>query len=50
MTTVWKVVDGWITVAVCYTKEDAEVCKAALEKLRAEKAEAEKRMKRMWRW
>lgn len=44
LTTVWKVLDGWGTVAICYTKEDAEVCKVALEKLRTEKEEAEKRM------
>lgn len=42
LTTIWKVLDGWTTVAICYTKEDAEVCKTALEKLRAEKANAEK--------
>lgn len=44
LTTVWNVLDGWRTIAVCYTKEDAEACKVALEKLRADKAEAEKRM------
>ena len=44
MTTIWRVCDGWNTVAICYTKEDAEACKAALEKLRADKAEAEKMM------
>lgn len=44
LTTVWKVLDGWRTIAICYTKEDAEACKVALEKLRTEKEEAEKRM------
>lgn len=44
LTTVWKVRDGWRIIAICYTKKDAEACKVALEKLRADKAEAEKRM------
>ena len=33
---VWKVLDGWRTVAECYSERDAKVCKEALEKARAE--------------
>lgn len=41
---IWKVMDGIITVAVCYTEEEAEVCKEALEKHKAEKEWKESHM------
>ena len=44
LNTVWKVLDGWQTIAICYSQTDAEVCKAALEKHRAEKEAKEKSM------
>lgn len=35
--TVYRIQDGIATIAVCYTKRDAEVAKAALEKDREER-------------
>ena len=40
--TVYRIQDGIVTIAVCYTKRDAEVAKAALEKDR------EERKKEIW--
>lgn len=39
--TVWKVVDGVKTIAICYNEADAKACKEALEKLRLEKEREE---------
>jgi len=41
MNTVWKVVDGWRTVAECFNERDAKVCKEALEKDSAEREKEE---------
>ena len=38
---VWKVLDGWKTIAICYSEADAKACKEALEKLRLEKEREE---------
>lgn len=41
--TTWKVKEGVTTMAICYNKEIAEVCRAAIEKHQKEKAEEAKR-------
>lgn len=37
MDDIWRVMDGLKTIAICYTEKEAEVCKEALEKHKAEK-------------
>ena len=41
MNEIWRVEDGLKTVAICYSEKEAEVCKAALEKYKADKEKEE---------
>jgi len=44
MSDIWRVMDGLKTVAICYSEKEAEVCKAALEKYKADKEKEESYM------
>lgn len=46
LTTIWRVKDGFCTIAIAYTKEHADVIKEALEKHEAEKQKQEEN----WGW
>ena len=44
MNDIWRVMDGLKTVTICYSEKEAEVCKAALEKYKADKEKEESYM------